>query len=65
LARSSEPLLVEETLADDGIFTTEWFCDPPDRGVWFAVVRQEWSGDLKLRRIFEVVIATEERHRRI
>jgi hypothetical protein len=60
-----KPLLVEETLADDGIYVTEWYCEPPSPGVKFAVIRCEWNELHTVRRVQEIIIATEERHRRI
>lgn len=52
----TEPKLIERRYPDspDGGWETRWMCNPPEMGVGFRVIEQEWSEDFTVRTIYEV-----------
>lgn len=56
------PILSE----DSGGYTTEWYCDPPEVGVAFQVLQEEWCcpRGAAVRKIYKVrIVDKPNRHR--
>lgn len=52
----AHPYLTERVFGESG-WTQVWMVPPPDVGVRYRVIRQEWNDDDTVRTILEIEIA--------
>jgi hypothetical protein len=54
---TDQPIHTEQTPDPwGGVYTTEWHCEPPGKGVRYIVVRCTWSADFTVRKVYEIKI---------
>lgn len=55
-----KPVLIEKCPGNGDPYVTKWYCDPPDEGEPFTVLKEKWCHDYTVRKIFKVQV-TEKR----